>query len=247
MGERLSFIYLERCLLHRDDNAVTAEDAGGVTHIPAATIGTLLLGPGTRVTHQAMSLLGESGAGVVWVGEQGVRFYSGGRSLSRSSALVEAQASKWANRNSRLEVARQMYRIRFPGEDPSGLTRHELLGREADGSKTATAERRKESASHGTAGSISPAISPPGIRRTRRSPRSPSACTPIDHEGIILIRRPKTKPAISAAPPSGWSKAAQETSLRQALAAASHSADGHRRCPNHKQVVSHDSANKTKA
>jgi CRISPR-associated protein Cas1 len=130
MGDRISFIYLERCTLHRDDNAITAEDANGITHIPSATIGTLLLGPGTRVTHQAMSLLGDSGAGVVWVGEQGVRFYSGGRSLNRSSALVEAQATKWANRTSRLDVARMMYRMRFPGEDPGSLTRHELLGRE---------------------------------------------------------------------------------------------------------------------
>lgn len=130
MGDRLSFIYLERCTLHRDDNAITAEDAEGIIHIPSATIGTLLLGPGTRVTHQAMSVLGDSGAGVVWVGERGVRFYSGGRSLTRSSALVEAQATRWANRRSRLEVARSMYRMRFPGEDPSGLTRHELLGKE---------------------------------------------------------------------------------------------------------------------
>ncbi|MFG2245790.1 type I-E CRISPR-associated endonuclease Cas1e [Spirillospora sp. NPDC048823] len=130
MGDRISFIYLERCTLHRDDNAITAEDADGITHIPSATIGTLLLGPGTRVTHQAMSVLGDSGAGVVWVGEQGVRFYSGGRSLNRSSALVEAQATAWANRRTRLDVARAMYRMRFPGEDPSGLTRHELLGRE---------------------------------------------------------------------------------------------------------------------
>lgn len=130
MSDRLSFIYLERCTLHREDNAITAEDADGITHIPSATIGTLLLGPGTRVTHQAMSVLGDSGAGVVWVGEQGVRFYSGGRSLNRSSALVEAQAMAWANRRIRLDVARAMYRMRFPGEDPSGLSRHELLGRE---------------------------------------------------------------------------------------------------------------------
>ncbi|MFJ2028385.1 type I-E CRISPR-associated endonuclease Cas1e [Streptosporangium sp. NPDC087985] len=130
MGDRLSFVYLERCTLHREDNALTAEDAEGITHIPSATIGTLLLGPGTRVTHQAMSVLGDSGAGVVWVGEHGVRFYSGGRSLNRSSALVEAQATRWANRRTRLEVAREMYRMRFPNENPAGLTRHELLGRE---------------------------------------------------------------------------------------------------------------------
>jgi CRISPR-associated protein Cas1 len=130
MSDRLSFIYLERCTLHREDNAITAEDAHGVTHIPSATIGTLLLGPGTRVTHQAMSVLGDSGAGVVWVGERGVRFYSGGRSLNRSSSFVEAQATKWANRRTRLDVARAVYEMRFPGEDPTGLSRHELLGQE---------------------------------------------------------------------------------------------------------------------
>ncbi|OMI37906.1 type I-E CRISPR-associated endonuclease Cas1e [Streptomyces sparsogenes] len=130
VADRLSFVYLERCTVHRDANAITAEDAEGTTHIPSATIGTLLLGPGTRITHQAMSVLGESGAGVVWVGEHGVRFYAGGRALTRSSALVEAQATAWANRRTRLSVARAMYRKRFPDEDPSGLTRHELLGRE---------------------------------------------------------------------------------------------------------------------
>jgi CRISP-associated protein Cas1 len=52
ISDRISFIYLERCVLHREDNAITAEDADGVTHIPSATIGTLLLGPGTRVTHE---------------------------------------------------------------------------------------------------------------------------------------------------------------------------------------------------
>ncbi len=129
-ADRISFLYLERCTIHRDSNALTVENAEGTTHIPSATIGTLLLGPGTRITHQAMSVLGETGAGVVWVGEHGVRYYAAGRALSRSSALAEAQASRWANRRTRLEVARAMYRLRFPDEDPAGLTRQELLGRE---------------------------------------------------------------------------------------------------------------------
>ncbi len=130
VGDRLSFVYLERCTIHRDDNAITATDADGVTHIPSATIGTLLLGPGTRVTHQAMTLLGECGAGVTWVGEHGVRFYAGGRALSRSSALAEAQAIVWANRRTRLEVARAMYRLRFPHDEPAGHSRQELLSME---------------------------------------------------------------------------------------------------------------------
>ncbi|MFC5200585.1 type I-E CRISPR-associated endonuclease Cas1e [Streptomyces kaempferi] len=127
-GERLSFIYLERCTVHRDANAITAQDAEGTTHIPSATIGTLLLGPGTRITHQAMSVLGETGAAVCWVGERGVRYYASGRALSCSSALMEAQARQWANPRTRLTVARDMYRLRFPDEDPSHLSRQQLLG-----------------------------------------------------------------------------------------------------------------------
>ncbi|MEU5324254.1 type I-E CRISPR-associated endonuclease Cas1e [Streptomyces sp. NPDC021056] len=129
-ADRTSFIYLERCTVHRDANAITAQDAEGTTHIPSATIGTLLLGPGTRITHQAMSVLGETGAAVCWVGEHAVRYYAAGRALSRSSALMEAQARQWANVRSRLAVARAMYQLRFPDEDPAGLTRHKLLGRE---------------------------------------------------------------------------------------------------------------------
>ncbi|MGA5558843.1 type I-E CRISPR-associated endonuclease Cas1e [Streptomyces lavendulocolor] len=129
-SERLSFIYLERCTVHRDANAITAQDAEGTTHIPSATIGTLLLGPGTRITHQAMSVLGETGAAVAWVGEHGIRYYAGGRALTRSSALAELQATHWANQRSRLAVARAMYKLRFPEEDPTGYTRPELLGRE---------------------------------------------------------------------------------------------------------------------
>ncbi|MGV9751547.1 CRISPR-associated endonuclease Cas1 [Nocardia farcinica] len=103
--DRLSFIYLERATVHRDGNAITATDERGVVHIPAATEGALLLGPGTRVTHQAMMLLAESGSTAVWVGERGVRYYAHGRSLARSSRLLEAQAVAVTNQTSRLRVA----------------------------------------------------------------------------------------------------------------------------------------------
>ncbi|MEV0356893.1 type I-E CRISPR-associated endonuclease Cas1e [Nocardia sp. NPDC050697] len=128
--DRLSFIYLERATVHRDGNAITATDENGVVHIPAATIGALLLGPGTRVTHQAMLLLAESGSTAVWVGERGVRYYAHGRSLARSSRLLEAQAAAVSNQAQRLRVARRMYEMRFPGEDVGALTMQQLRGRE---------------------------------------------------------------------------------------------------------------------
>lgn len=128
--DRLSFVYTERCTVHRDANAITIQDQRGVIHVPAATIGALMLGPGTRVTHQAMMLLADSGSTAVWVGEQGVRYYAHGRGLSRTSRWVERQAEIVTNRNRRLAVARQMYTMRFPGEDISGLTMQQLRGRE---------------------------------------------------------------------------------------------------------------------
>lgn len=128
--DRLSFVYVERAIIHRDQNAITATDERGVIHIPAASLGALLLGPGTNVTHQAMLLLAESGSTAVWVGERGVRYYAHGRSLARSSRLLEAQAKAFANQSSRLRVARDMYSMRFPGEDIDGLTMQQLRGRE---------------------------------------------------------------------------------------------------------------------
>ncbi len=127
--DRFSFLYLERCVIHRDSNAVTAT-GDGVVHIPAATIGVLLLGPGTSITHQAIALLADHGATVVWVGEQGIRYYAHGRSLAASSRLLIAQATAVSHRDRRLAVARTMYAMRFPGEDTATLTMQQLRGKE---------------------------------------------------------------------------------------------------------------------
>ncbi|PRW62072.1 type I-E CRISPR-associated endonuclease Cas1e [Actinopolyspora mortivallis] len=128
--DRISFLYLERCVVNRDSNAITATDERGTVHIPASSVGVLLLGPGTTVTHQAITLMSDSGSTVVWVGEQGVRYYAHGVSPARSSRLAESQAEAVTNRRSRLRVARAMYEMRFPSEDVSELTMQQLRGRE---------------------------------------------------------------------------------------------------------------------
>lgn len=129
-SDRLSFLYAEHCVVHRDENAVTFSDADGIIHAPAAVLAAVLLGPGTRITHAAMHLLGTCGVGVVWVGEHGVRYYAHGRPLSASSRLAELQAKLISNRRSRLAVAREMYRMRFEDDDVTTATLAELRGRE---------------------------------------------------------------------------------------------------------------------
>lgn len=128
--DRLSFLYVEHCVVNRDSNAVTITDKRGTVHVPAATLSVLMLGPGSTVTHAAISLLAESRATCIWVGEQGVRYYCHGASLSRSTRLLEAQAKLVSSERSRLKVARRMYEMRFPNEDTSRLTMQQLLGKE---------------------------------------------------------------------------------------------------------------------
>ena len=130
ISDRMTFIYLERCVLNRQDGAITVTDENGTVHIPAAAISVLLLGPGTKVTHRAMELIGDAGVSVLWVGEAGVRYYAGGRPMTHSSAMLIRQAELVSNTRLHLDVVRKMYCMRFPNEDVSKLTLQQLRGRE---------------------------------------------------------------------------------------------------------------------
>ncbi|PKY88569.1 type I-E CRISPR-associated endonuclease Cas1 [Falseniella ignava] len=130
IGDRVSFIYLERAKVNRQDGAITVRDKNGLIKIPAAMIGVLLLGPGIDISHRAIELIGEIGTSVIWIGERGVRYYANGRPLARSTRLLEKQAKLVSNNRLRLNVARRMYCLRFPTEDVSTLTMQQLRGRE---------------------------------------------------------------------------------------------------------------------
>jgi CRISPR-associated protein Cas1 len=127
---RMTFLYLEKCQLSREDNAITFLDANGVVHIPAASISVLMLGPGTSVTHRAMELIGDAGVTVIWVGESGVRYYASGKPMTHRAGLILRQAAMVSNMRVHLRVARRMYQMRFPDEDVSELTMQQLRGRE---------------------------------------------------------------------------------------------------------------------
>lgn len=128
--DRMTFLYLEHCTLERQDGAITVTDETGVVHIPAAAISVLLLGPGTRVTHRAMELMGDTGVGAVWVGEHGVRYYAHGRPLTTRANLLIRQAELVSNTRKHLDVVRKMYQLRFPDENVAHLTMQQLRGRE---------------------------------------------------------------------------------------------------------------------
>ena len=159
---RISFLYVERAVVNRDNNALTIADKRGIAHVPATTLAALLLGPGTRVTYAAMALLGDAGVSVVWTGEKGVRYYAHGRPPAKTSRNAEAQASIVSHQRRRLECARAMYSMRFAGEDVSRATMAQLRGREGARMKRIYAEH---AASRGVLGpaKLRPTILNPGI------------------------------------------------------------------------------------
>lgn len=139
ISDRMTFVYLEHCVINREESAVKVTDLDGDVFIPAAAITTLLIGPGCKITHRAMELIGDSGIGAVWVGEHGVRYYAHGRALNSHTRLLVKQAELVSNTRKHLDVVRKMYQMRFPGEDVSGLTLQQLRGRE--GSRVRSAYR----------------------------------------------------------------------------------------------------------
>lgn len=128
--DRLSTLYVERCHIDRDENAVVLVNRQRTVRVPAALVASVLIGPGTRITSGAVRLLADSGTAVCWVGERGVRLYAAGLGPSRGSGLLMRQAYLVTRTKERLAVARRMYAMRFPDDDVSTATMQQLRGRE---------------------------------------------------------------------------------------------------------------------
>ncbi|MGD9891482.1 MAG: type I-E CRISPR-associated endonuclease Cas1e [Dehalococcoidia bacterium] len=125
-----SYLYVEHCRIDQEDKAIALHDKAGVVSVPCATLTTLMLGPGTNISHAAIRTLAESGCLVLWTGEEGVRTYAQGMGETRSARNLLHQARLWSDPALRLQVVRQMYEIRFPDPLEPGLTLQQIRGKE---------------------------------------------------------------------------------------------------------------------
>jgi CRISPR-associated protein Cas1 len=125
-----SFLYIEHAKVERENHSIVFVEESGETPVPVASLSVLLLGPGTSITHAAITALADSGCSVVWCGEKGVRFYASGLGETRRAGNLLAQASAWANETRRAAVVRRMYALRFDGEMDPSFTIEQARGRE---------------------------------------------------------------------------------------------------------------------
>ncbi|MCR5124449.1 MAG: type I-E CRISPR-associated endonuclease Cas1e [Treponema sp.] len=129
--DRYPFIYLERGRLEIDDSSVKWIDSEAhVVRLPIATISTVLLGPGTSITHEAVKVMAAANCTVCWVGEDSLLFYAVGNSPTADTKNFCRQMKIASDAKKSLEVARRMYARRFPEADLEGKKLKEMMGME---------------------------------------------------------------------------------------------------------------------
>ena len=129
--DKYPFLYLERGRLEIDDSSVKWIDCDkNVVRLPVATINTLLLGPGTTITHEAVKVMAAANCSVCWVGEDSLLFYAVGQSPTADSRNMRTQMLLSADAKKSVEVARRMFARRFPLAELDGKSLKEMMGME---------------------------------------------------------------------------------------------------------------------
>lgn len=128
LSESLSYIYIERAIVERDNNSLVVIREDDRVPLPVSSLTVLMLGPGTTVTHAAMCVISQNGCTVEWCGEHGVRFYAIGIGETHSGERLLKQAEYHQNPTLHMEVVRRMYKLRFPQMPLEGLDLKALRG-----------------------------------------------------------------------------------------------------------------------
>jgi len=129
LKDRASLVFVERAQLDVQDGAFVAVNADGTrTQIPVGGLAGIMLEPGARISHAAVSLAARVGTLITWVGEAGVRLYSAGQPGGARADRLLWQASIALNDDARLRVVRKMYAMRFGEDAPARRSINQLRG-----------------------------------------------------------------------------------------------------------------------
>lgn len=143
LRDSLSYVYLEYGRLEQTDLGIEFVNKRGSMLLPVASMTTLMLGPGTAVTHAAVQATVKAGCLIVWAGEEGVRCYAQGIGETHQSYKLMRQAELVSDPARRLRIVERMYRYRFQEQLEAGLTLQQIRGFEGQRVRKAYAEAAK--------------------------------------------------------------------------------------------------------
>lgn len=144
LRDSLSYLYVEHAIIERKHGGVEFIDKEGRVMIPASALCVLLLGPGTSITHAAVGVLAQSGCTILWIGEDGTRYYAHGTGETRKAYHLLRQAEMASDPDKRLQVVLRMYRKRFGDEIDLSLTLPQIRGLEGVRVRKAYAEASRK-------------------------------------------------------------------------------------------------------
>jgi len=114
-------IYFEYGKLNVDNyGLIFVDNEGEKTKIPVSMISTILLGPGTSVTHEAIKTASETKTSIQWVGEESLYYYANGKAPMATNKNLLQQIKLYSKY--KLDVMKRMYEFRYPDENLSKVT-----------------------------------------------------------------------------------------------------------------------------
>lgn len=118
-SSRHGYIFLEKGSLSVESGSLTFSTAGfadlpaGLYELPHQSISTVILGPGTTISHDALRIANVNSTQILITGSGGVRIYCAPPLMPDRSKLARSHATQWADINQRLHIARRMYAWRL--------------------------------------------------------------------------------------------------------------------------------------
>jgi len=122
---RIMFQYFDRCNINRDGFSLLVEKKKGTARIPMSQNLCIMMGRGTSITHDAVSLCHEEEVPLIWCGDNMVKFYAAGYS-SRPAKMILLQADHYQNH--RIDVAIRMYKYMLDETMPSRRSINQMRG-----------------------------------------------------------------------------------------------------------------------
>ena len=129
--EKYPMVYIEHARIEVDDSSIKVINSDGtINSLPVALLATVMLGPGTNITHEATKVIASVNCLLCYVGADGLFYYAVGISPTHDMLNARKQVIMATDDIKRTEIVRRMYSIRFPGIKLEGKSIQEMMGME---------------------------------------------------------------------------------------------------------------------
>lgn len=136
-SDRISLLYVEMAKIEQSEHGVQINSGDTISEIPITTISCLILGPGTSITHKAITNISKAGCSICWMGMDQAVFYAYGEPTTNKSKNILKQIHYHESKMLHTQVVHKMYNFRYPNDKVKSMSLEELRGFEGKKMKEA--------------------------------------------------------------------------------------------------------------